>query len=86
MRHKIIKKLLVCSLFAISSLTIPVTLTSCGNKNQQTSYVDYVLKTKIHHENWKETNFIKDGRQYKLQTKDLCSQARKANINFSANS
>ena len=32
------------------------------------------------------TNFIKDGRQYKLQTKDLCSQARKANINFSANS
>lgn len=61
MRHKIIKKLLVCSLFAISSLTIPVTLTSCGNKNQQTSYVDYVSKTKIHHENWKETNFIKDG-------------------------
>ena len=32
------------------------------------------------------SNFIKDGRQYKLQTKDLCSQARKANINFSANS
>ena len=32
------------------------------------------------------TNFIKDGRQYKLQTKDLCSQARKANFNFSANS
>jgi len=27
------------------------------------------------------TNFIKDGRQYKL-TKDLCSQARKAGINF----
>lgn len=32
------------------------------------------------------TNFIKDGKQYKLQTKDLCSQARKANINFRANS
>jgi len=28
------------------------------------------------------TNFIKDGRQYKLKTKDLCSQARKAGINF----
>jgi len=28
------------------------------------------------------TYFIKDGKQYKLQTKDLCAQARKANINF----
>ena len=28
------------------------------------------------------THFIKDGKQYKLQTKDLCSQARKAGINF----
>ena len=26
------------------------------------------------------THFIKDGKQYRLQTKDLCSQARKANI------
>ena len=28
------------------------------------------------------TYFIKDGKQYRLQTKDLCSQARKANINY----
>lgn len=28
------------------------------------------------------THFIKDGKQYKLQTKDLCSQARKAGIDF----
>lgn len=28
------------------------------------------------------TYFIKDGKQYKLQTKDLCSQARKANIDY----
>ena len=28
------------------------------------------------------THFIKDGNQYRLQTKDLCSQARKANINY----
>ena len=28
------------------------------------------------------THFIKDGKCYKLQTKDLCSQARKANIDF----
>lgn len=28
------------------------------------------------------TYFIKDGRQYKLQTKDLCKQARLANINY----
>lgn len=27
------------------------------------------------------THFIKDGRQYKLQTKDLCRQARLAGIN-----
>lgn len=27
------------------------------------------------------THFIKDGRQYRLQVRDLCSQARKANIN-----
>lgn len=30
------------------------------------------------------THFIKDGREYKLQTKDLCSQARKAGIDFKA--
>ena len=30
------------------------------------------------------THFIKDGRAYTLQKKDLCSQARKANINFHA--
>ena len=30
------------------------------------------------------THFIKDGRQYRLQTKDLCKQARLANINYSA--
>lgn len=27
------------------------------------------------------TNFVKDGKVYRLQTKDLCSQARKAGIN-----
>ncbi len=31
------------------------------------------------------TYFIKDGKQYKLQTKDLCSQARKAGIDFKRN-
>lgn len=30
------------------------------------------------------TNFIKDGKLYKLKTKDLCSQARQANINYKA--
>ena len=30
------------------------------------------------------THFIKDGREYTLQKKDLCSQARKANINYHA--
>jgi protein gp37 len=30
------------------------------------------------------THFIKDGKEYKLQTKDLCSQARKAQIDFKA--
>lgn len=30
------------------------------------------------------THFIKDGREYTLQTKDLCSQARKAGIDFKA--
>ncbi len=30
------------------------------------------------------THFIKDGRHYKLQTKDLCGQARKADIDFTA--
>lgn len=28
------------------------------------------------------THFIKDGKQYRLQTKDLCTQARKAGIGF----
>lgn len=28
------------------------------------------------------THFMKDGKQYRLQTKDLCSQARKANIDY----
>ncbi len=30
------------------------------------------------------THFIKEGKEYKLQTKDLCSQARKAGIDFKA--
>ena len=30
------------------------------------------------------THFIKDGKQYKMQTKDLCSQARKAGIDYRA--
>ncbi len=28
------------------------------------------------------THFIKDGKRYTLLTRDLCSQARKANINY----
>lgn len=28
------------------------------------------------------THFIKDGKTYTLNVRDLCSQARKANINF----
>ena len=28
------------------------------------------------------THFIKDGKAYTLNTRDLCSQARKANINY----
>lgn len=31
------------------------------------------------------TYTIKDGKQYKIQTKDLCKQAKLANINFKAN-
>lgn len=31
------------------------------------------------------THFIKDGKQYKIQTKDLCSQAKKAGIDFKSN-
>lgn len=31
------------------------------------------------------TYFIKDGKQYKLQTKDLCKQAKLANIDFKSN-
>ena len=31
------------------------------------------------------THFIKDGKKYKLQTKDLCRQAKLANINFQSN-
>lgn len=30
------------------------------------------------------THFIKDSREYTLLKKDLCAQARKANINFNA--
>ena len=30
------------------------------------------------------THFIKDGKRYKMQTKDLCSQARKAGIDYRA--
>jgi protein gp37 len=29
------------------------------------------------------THFIKDGKNYTLKTKELCAQARKANINYS---
>ena len=31
------------------------------------------------------THFLKDGREYTLQKKDLCAQARKADINFYGN-
>ena len=31
------------------------------------------------------THFIKHGKKYKLQTKDLCAQARKADIDFKRN-
>ena len=30
------------------------------------------------------THFIKDGKAYTLQTKNLCAQARKAGINYKA--
>ena len=30
------------------------------------------------------THFVKDGKHYKLQTKELCTQAKKAGINFTA--
>ena len=30
------------------------------------------------------THFLKDGKHYKLQTKDLCAQAKKAGIDFKA--
>lgn len=29
------------------------------------------------------TNFMKDGKLYHLKTRELCSQARKANIDYS---
>ena len=32
------------------------------------------------------TYTIKDWKQYKIQTKDLCKQAKLANINFKSNS
>ena len=32
------------------------------------------------------THFVKDGKQYTLQTRDLCSQARKAGIDYKATS
>ncbi len=32
------------------------------------------------------TYFIKGGKQYKLQTKDLCKQAKLSNIDFKSNS
>ena len=28
------------------------------------------------------THFVKDGKEYTIQKKDLCAQARKANINY----
>lgn len=31
------------------------------------------------------TYFLKDGKQYKLQTKDLIKQAKSANIDFKSN-
>ena len=45
--------------------------------------------TSFYYTNWNGvrecgTRFIKDGKEYKLQTKDLCSQARKAGIDFIA--
>ena len=53
-------------------------------------YYDWVLDIREQcikrHVNFKfrqcGTYFIKDGRQYKLQTKDLCAQARKAGIDY----
>ena len=31
------------------------------------------------------THFVRDGKEYKLQTKDLCAEARKADIDFKRN-
>ena len=31
------------------------------------------------------THFVKDGKEYKLHTKDLCKQAKKADIDYKPN-
>ena len=61
-----------------------------SDKNARPLDYEWVLKTRGQcaaggaHFQFRQcgTHFIKDGKQYKLQTRDLCSQARKAGINF----
>lgn len=64
-----------------------------SDKNARPLYYDWVLDIKNqcikHNVNFEfrqcGTYFIKDGKKYKLAVKDLCSQAKKANINFVKN-
>lgn len=61
-----------------------------SDRNARPLYYDWVLdlreqcKRKNTHFAFRQcgTHFIKDGKEYKLATRDLCSQARKANIDF----
>lgn len=61
-----------------------------SDRNARPLYYDWVLdlreqcKRKDTHFLFRQcgTHFIKDGKEYKLATRDLCSQARKANIDF----
>lgn len=67
-----------------------VTVGGESDKYARPLYYDWVLDIREQcikrHVNFKfrqcGTYFIKDGRQYKLQTKDLCAQARKAGIDY----
>ena len=61
-----------------------------SDKNARPLYYDWVLQIRqqcisqnVHFE-FRQcgTHFIKDGKKYTLKVRDLCSQAKKANINF----
>ena len=63
-----------------------------GESDKNARFLDYEWVLKIReackesntHFNFRQcgTHFIKDGKKYTLKVKDLCSQARKANIDF----